>query len=76
MQVLDDETRKQAFRIAYDFLDQHNTLLVEPDEFSTFTEEIRTVSLDHLDNPLVKNLLLGIWLCISEESDKARKKKL
>ena len=58
---MEEQTRKEAFRVAYDFLEKHPEKTLDPEYYTKTAKEITEVVMEHPDNILWPHLLLAVY---------------
>ena len=68
-----ESDRKNAFRIAYDFMGRHQPVEFTGEYFTNALDDIRKLRANNKDNVLLEHLLIGIYeyfVRISKEEHK------
>lgn len=68
-----ESDRKNAFRIAYDFMERHLPVKFTGEYFADALDDIRKLRANNKDNVLLEHLLVGIYeyfVRISKEEHK------
>lgn len=58
---MDEQMRKEAFRVAYDFLEKHPEKTLDPEYYTKTAKEIAEVVREHPDNILLPHLMLAVY---------------
>ena len=68
MIVVGHDDRKKAFRVAYNFLEQHLDAVEKKEEYLELAEDLATAFSENKDNPLACRLISGVWDFLCAES--------
>ena len=71
--VINESDQKYAFRVAYEFLKQHNNILTKPEEYKKLADDMSNAFAQYKDNPLACRLISGVFDYIGSESENAGK---
>ena len=69
MVVASEERIKKAFREAYDFMERHNEVLADPEEYKDLAADAREAYAKYEGDPLTRNLIYAVFSTVVEISD-------
>lgn len=67
-EIITEKQMKDAFRVAYDFMNKHNSILHEADEYTRTVNEIYGVAKTYGVNPLMMRLVVACYEFICDKS--------
>ena len=67
-----ESERKQAFRIAYEFLSAHSDVMREPEDYMKAADDAVEIISAHMDNRLVGYLVIAVCEYIYERSEREK----
>ena len=73
MDLLISDEVKKAFRVSYDFLNNHASAINTPAEYKSLAEDLCNAFAENMNNPLACRLLSGVWDFICAESKRLTK---
>ena len=67
-EIISDKQMKDAFRTAYDFMNKHNSVLCEPDEYIGVVDEIHSIARTYEGNSLTMRMVVACYEYICDKS--------
>ena len=68
LEVASESVRKQAFRKAYEFMEQHNVVLTKPEEYRKIMDDARKEYSKDPNDLLAMHLMVAVIECVTDVS--------
>lgn len=73
MTVASEDRIKKAFRVAYEFMEKHNDILDDADDYKNLAAAAREEYAKYEYDPLTRNLMYAVFSTVVEISDVVRR---